>query len=480
MKKEFGYVKKEDRKKILLLCDDIRLHSGVATMAREMVVGTSHHFNWFNIGGAIKHPEEGKVFDLSQSINDKVGIEDADVKVLPSSGYGNAELIRKIIKQEKPDAILLFTDPRYWVWLFEMEREIRQTMPILYLNIWDDYPAPLYNKAYYEACDLLMGISKQTVEINKMVLGEAATDKIIRYVPHGINEDTFRPIKDDEEYKQLEVTRERLFEGRDIDFVVFYNSRNIRRKSPGDVILSFRQFCDQIGPEKAKKCALIMHTQAVDKNGTDLYAVREAICDPEYVNVFFSQNKLSPEQMNLVYNIADVTMLISSNEGWGLSLTESMMAGTPIIGNVTGGMQDQMRFVDSKKKWYTPSPDVPSNHMKTYEESGEWAFPVFPTNISMVGSVPTPYIYDDRCDFRDVANTIEEVYNLSLEERQRRGLAGREWVTSDESGMSARMMCENVLSSINETFDKFQPRAAFELFKVETPEPKFVKHKIVY
>ena len=227
MKKEFGYVKKEDRKKILLLCDDIRLHSGVATMAREMVVGTSHHFNWFNIGGAIKHPEEGKVFDLSQSINDKTGVEDADVKVLPSSGYGNAELIRKIIKQEKPDAILLFTDPRYWVWLFEMEREIRQTMPIFYLNIWDDYPAPLYNKAYYEACDLLMGISKQTVEINKMVLGDAASDKVIRYVPHGIDEDTFRPLDESKESAKVQEIRDRLFEGRDIEFVVFFNSRNI-------------------------------------------------------------------------------------------------------------------------------------------------------------------------------------------------------------------------------------------------------------
>ena len=168
--------------------------------------------------------------------------------------------IRNLIAQEKPDAIFIFTDPRYWVWLFEMEREIRQTMPILYLNIWDDYPAPLYNKAYYEACDLLMGISKQTVEINKMVLREAATDKVIRYVPHGINEDTFRPLDEDKESIQVQEIRDNLFEGRDIEFVVFFNSRNIRRKSPGDVILSFRQFCDQIGPEKAKKCALVMHT----------------------------------------------------------------------------------------------------------------------------------------------------------------------------------------------------------------------------
>ena len=480
MKEKFRYVKKEDRKKILLLCDDIRMHSGVATMAREIVVGTSQHFNWVNVGGAIKHPDQGKFFDLSADVNKQNDIDDADVKLFATSGYGDQNLIRDIIKREKPDAILLFTDPRYWTWMFDMEREIRKTTPIFYLNIWDDYPTPLYNKAFYESCDLLMSISKQTKNINELVLGGAAKGKTLKYVPHGINEFQFYPIKDDEEYKQLEVTRDDMFEGKAIDFVVFWNSRNIRRKSPGDVILSYRHFCDLIGKEAAKKCALVMHTQPVDQNGTDLYAVREAICDPEYVNVFFSSNKLNTKQMNSLYNIADVTMLISSNEGWGLSLTESMMAGTPIIANVTGGMQDQMRFVDDKGNWYTPSKEVPSNHMGTYKEHGNWAKPVFPSNISLVGSVPTPYIHDDRCDFREVAEAIKYWYDLGEEGRAKAGLAAREWVTSDESGMSARRMCENVIESMDTAFDTFVPRRSYDLYKIEDLAPKYVEHPMVY
>lgn len=477
---QFGYIKKEDRKTILLLSDDLRLHSGVATMAREIVVGTSHHFNWVNLGAALKHPEEGKLFDLSDATNKSKGIDDSSVIVVPSSGYGNPDVLRKLLAQYKPDAIMIFTDPRYWTWLFDMEREVRQNVPIMYLNIWDDFPAPLYNRAYYEACDLLMGISKQTVEINKQVLGEVANDKVIKYVPHGINESEFYSIQDAEEQKELKAARERMFEGKDIEFVVLYNSRNIRRKSPGDVILSYRHFCDLIGKEKAKKCALVMHTQPVDQNGTDLFAVREALCDPEYVNVFFSQHKLSTPQMNALYNIANVTMLISSNEGWGLSLTESMMAGTPIIANVTGGMQDQMRFVDDKGKWFTPSPEVPSNHLGTYKEHGRWAKPVFPSNISLVGSVPTPYIYDDRCDFREVAEAIKYWYDMEAKEREQRGLEAREWVLSDEAGMSARVMCNNVIESVNEVFANFKPRSRYDLTKVETPAKKYVKHKLVY
>jgi len=480
MKEKFRYVKKEDRKKILLLCDDIRMHSGIATMAREIVVGTAHHFNWVNLGAAIQHPEVGKAFDISAEVNKLNGIEDADVKVLPNNGYGDAMQIRNLIAQEKPDAIFIFTDPRYWTWLFEIEREIRNEIPLMYLNIWDDYPAPLYNKPYYESCDLLMAISKQTKNINEIVLGEAAKGKLLKYVPHGINDKHFFPMTSVEELEGLSNFKKDLFQGKDIEFVAFFNSRNIRRKSPGDVILSYRMFCDMIGEEKAKKCALVMHTQAVDENGTDLYAVREAICDDSYVNVFFSQERLDTPHMNLLYNIADVGLLITSNEGWGLSLTETMMAGKMIIANVTGGMQDQMRFTDENGKWIDFTSDFPSNHRGTYKECGEWAVPVFPSNISMVGSVPTPYIFDDRCRPEDVAKALEEVYNMGKEERDRRGAAAREWVTSDESGMSARQMCENVLDAMDETFEKFVPRTRFDLYKIEDRPKKYITHKLIY
>ena len=480
MKEKFRYVKKEDRKKILLLCDDIRMHSGIATMAREIVVGTSHHFNWVNLGAAINHPEAGKGFDISTEINRLTGIEDSDVKVLPNNGYGDAMQIRALIAQEKPDAIFIFTDPRYWVWLFEIEREIRNEIPLMYLNIWDDYPAPLYNKPYYESCDLLMAISKQTKNINEIVLGEAVENKILKYVPHGINEEHFFPMTSVDQLETLGQFKKDLFQGKDIEFVAFFNSRNIRRKSPGDVILSYRMFCDLIGEEKAKKCALVMHTQAVDENGTDLYAVREAICDESYVNVFFSQERLDTPQINLLYNIADVGLLITSNEGWGLSLTETMMAGKMIIANVTGGMQDQMRFTDENGKWINFSSDFPSNHRGTYKEHGEWAVPVYPSNISMVGSVPTPYIFDDRCAPEDVAKALEEVYNMGKEERDRRGAAAREWVTSDESGMSARQMCTNVIDAMDETFEKFTPRSRFDLYKVTDRPKKYITHKLIY
>lgn len=480
-----GYIPKESRKKILLLCDDIRMHSGIATMAREIVVGTSHRYNWVNIGAGINHPDQGKRLDLSADTNNFANIDDSSVTVYPFNGYGNAEVLRQLMKLENPDAIMIFTDPRYWVWLFQIENEIRKKVPLIYLNIWDDYPAPLYNEPYYESCDALMSISKQTLNINKLVLGDKAKDKVLRYVPHGINENHFFPIEEsmEEKFGALTKFKHVHLDGKKYDYVVLYNARNIRRKCVSDLIAAYALFCDKIGKEKAKKCLLYLHTQAVDENGTDLPAVIDLLCDPEYVNVKISEHRFNVDEMNMMYNMSDIVVLTSSNEGWGLSITEGMMAGKPFIATVTGGMQDQMRFVNENDEWIDFDENFCSNHFGTYRNNGKWAFPVFPSNISIVGSVPTPYIFDDRADFRDIAARLRESYDLKMESPEYFKLIGekaREWVVSDESMMSAKKMCENVILTVDETLEKFTPRKRFEFTKVESKKRKAIKHKFIY
>ena len=476
-----GYIPKEQRKTILLLCDDIRFTSGISTMAKELVIGTAHRFNWVNLGAAIQHPDQGKRFDICQDTSNLAGIPDASCYIIPTSGYGTPELLRQVIEMEKPDAIMFFTDPRYWIWLFQMENELRKKLPLVYLNIWDDLPAPLYNRPYYESCDALLAISKQTANINRLVLGDKAKDKVIKYVPHGINEEIFTvKSKNDPEVVAM---RKEYFGNNQPEFVVLYNARNIRRKCTSDLILAYAHFCDQLGKEKAKKCALLLHTQKLDENGTDLPTVVELFCDPEYQRVVFCENRYTPYQMSTMYNCADVTALISSNEGWGLSLTESMMCGKPIIATVTGGMQDQMRFEDENGKWIDFDDRFCSNHFGTYRKHGKWAFPVYPSNMSIVGSIPTPYIFDDRADFRDIATAIAEAYATKMygpEEYEEICREAREWVTSEESMQSARMMSKNIIDGIEETFAKWKPRHKYELIKVEKQSRKKSAHPIVY
>jgi len=478
MNSSFAYLPQNERKKILLICDDIRVHSGVATIARELVLNTAQHFNWVNVGGAIQHPEAGKRLDLSADTNTTTGLNDASVILYPTSGYGDTNLIRHLIKIENPDAIFLVTDPRYFIWLFQIENEIRKKIPIVYLNIWDDYPAPMYNKGYYESCDALLAISKQTKNINELVLGDKAKKKVIEYVPHGLNEDIFRPL--DKSNKELVEFKKGLFGGKEFDFVMFFNSRNIRRKQIPDTLLAYRLFIDSLTDEQARKCAFVLHTQVVDENGTDLEAVRELLfgSDSKY-NIIFSNQILDPGGMNMLYNCSDVQILLTNNEGWGLSLTEAILAGKPIIANVTGGMQDQMRF-SKKGKWIDFDADFPSNHNGTIKEHGEWAFPVYPTNRSIQGSPLTPYIWDDRCNAEDAAEQIKAVYNLSNEERQARGLKGREWALSDEAGFTGEKMGQKVIKTLDKLFKTWKPREKYELVNANETQDKVVPHKLVY
>ena len=66
-------------------------------MSKEIVLHTSHKYDWIQKGAAVKHPDEGKFFDVSDDVNKEAGIDNASVRIIPQSGYGNQQLVRKIL-----------------------------------------------------------------------------------------------------------------------------------------------------------------------------------------------------------------------------------------------------------------------------------------------------------------------------------------------------------------------------------------------
>lgn len=474
---------KVKKKKILLLSDDIRLFSGIATQGKEMVFNTVDKYDWVQIAGSMKHPDKGKIIDLSDAVQKETGIEDARVTLYPTDGYGNPDLLREIIAREQPDAILHFTDPRFWGWLYQMEHELRQEIPLLYLNIWDDLGFlegddivdPTWNEPFYRSCDMLMSISKQTYGINKRLLPEYK-DWQLKYVPHGMNTNIFYPIHPNQpEYADLQKYKKQIFGDFEPEYVVMTSNRNIRRKNISDVIAAYKLFCNKLPKEKAEKCVLYLHTQAMDNNGTDLLAVIENIC-PEY-KVYISAGHCDSRSLNYLYNIADVTVNIASNEGFGLTTAEGLSSGTPTIVNVTGGLQDQCGFKYNSK--YIKADEyvkLGSLHDITKWKSainlthGEWAYPVWPKTRSIKGSIPTPFIYDDTVAYKDVVPGLLHFYNMTPEQRMDVGFKGADWIRSEESGMSSKYLRERYIDAFEGVFKNWKPRKRFEICNTEINE----------
>lgn len=457
-----GYIPQKDRKKIILLCDDLRMHSGIATMAREFVTGLSHKYNWVQLAGSVTHPEKGKIMNLDQATNQVAGIEDSYVRLYPVDGYGDANLLNEVIKIEKPDALLHFTDPRFWIWLYQIERELRQKIPIGFYSIWDDLPYPMYNRPYYESCDWIGCISKQTENIVKNILGDVLNKPTkVSYVPHGINSKMFRPLTTDSELSELQLIRRQYFK-KDYKYVIFYNNRNIRRKQTSTIMLAYRTFCDNLPKEEAAKCVLFLHTHPVDEAGTDLPACKQAFC-PNY-DVVFSVDKVLPERMNQLYNIADVTVNLSDNEGFGIATAESVMAGTPIIVTVTGGLQDQCGFVDDEGNPVKFDNGWGTNADGRYKKHGKWVTPIFPGARMMQGSIPTPYILADYAKWEDCAEAFMYWYLLGKEKRREYALEGREWMRG-VGGLSAESMCEKMAAGLDDMMSSWKGRERFNIYR---------------
>ena len=333
----------------------------------------------------------------------------------------------------------------------------------------------MWNAPYYGSCDLIMGISKQSDNIHREVLKQNgfgvydydsksnsnSNGIITGYVPHGLDHNIYKPLPDNDPayVKILEQVKTK----NDAEFVVFWNNRNIRRKQPADVILAFKLFNDMLPEEQRSKTMLLMHTSAVDTNGTDLRAVAKHIAPN--CKIVFSEAKLPIQDLNAVYNSVDVVINIASNEGWGLSSTEALLSGTPIINNVTGGLQDQCGFRNEHGKLIEFTQDFPTNHKAKYADHGVWVKPIFPSNRSIQGSVATPFIFDDRVQSEHVAVAIYDWYITEPEQRKAAGLAGREFCL--ENGLTSEQMGNKMIEMMDMLISQPITRPRYTFNKVE-------------
>lgn len=400
------------RKTLLWLSDHPLVPSGVGIQAKYVIEGLlkSEEYRVVCLGGAIKHPDYTPQMIAPETYGE------ANWIIHPVDGHGNKDLLRKFLREEKPEALVLFTDPRFFYWVWEMEDEIRQVCPIVYWHVWDNDPVPEFNSPIYQATDYIMSLSLKT---HGLLQGLKYPKDRHSYVPHAEPAELFKPLPEDQ---ILEARKKYYGPYANREFILMWNNRNARRKMTGDVLESFARFAKKVGHDKV---ALLMHTSATDQEGQDVHSVAKKLGIEDIL--LLSEGRVPPEQLNLMYNCSDCVINISSNEGFGLGTLESLYAGTPIIVNMTGGLQFQMG------DWWCDLTDFSDQDKLTKIARNRksshrwWGVPVYPAARNLVGSQQVPYIYDDRVNDQQVADAIEKVFLMGRKERKKLGLEAREW-----------------------------------------------------
>lgn len=403
----------EPRKRILWLSDHPLVPSGVGIQAKYAILELlkTERYEFFCLGGAIKHP----AYDVQAVEPDRFG---QNWRIKPVDGHGNKDIMRQLLVEYKPDAIVLFTDPRFFYWVWEMEDEIRKVCPITYWHVWDNDPIPEFNRPIYEATDFIMSLSLKT---HGIMQGLKLDPDRYSYVPHAEPADLFFPL---DEGVIVETKRKYFGPHAEREFIVMWNNRNARRKMTGDVMESVARLAKKIGRDRV---GLLMHTASGDPEGQDIKAVAKSLGIEDLL--MLSEQRCPPEQLNAMYNCADAVINISNNEGFGLGTLESLYAGTPIVVNMTGGLQFQIG------DWWNDITDFSDQAKlekiaRSRQKSHRWfGVPVFPATRNLVGSQQVPYIYDDRVNDEDVAKALEKLYRMGRPARRKLGLQAREWAT---------------------------------------------------
>ena len=370
--------------KVITISDHPLLPSGVGTQTKYMIEALlkSNKFQVLSLGGAVKHPDYTPA---------KVPEYGDDWVIVPVDGYSNPEQLRGHIIGYKPDIVWFMTDPRFYEWLWQMEDEIRENVPLVYYHVWDNYPYPTFNDRFYRSNDLVATISKVTSDIVRTVTPDVKEV----YLPHAVPPELFHKMESPSEKAMLrEIRKSQKLEDK---FVLFFNSRNARRKQTGSLLFWYKEFVDKVGDDKT---CLLMHTDVNDPHGQPLeYLVGHlGLGDGQ---VMFSKEKLPPDHMRNLYNIADCTICISDAEGFGLSANESLACGTPVIATKTGGLQEQV-----------------------FDGENEFGVAIEPSSRAVIGSMQVPWIYEDRLNSQDVVDAMCKMYEMSNEEREELGRLG--------------------------------------------------------
>jgi len=412
---------------VMTISDHPLLPSGVGTQTKYMIEAllNSGKFNVISLGGAVKHQDY-----TPKSVDGYPGVWE----IFPVDSYGDQRIVKQFVQERKPDILYFMTDPRFYEWLWAIDDTIRQKVPMVYYHVWDNYPYPVYNKRFYDSNDVIATISKVTSDIVRTV----APDVEEHYVPHAVNPQFFNKLPPETMTSIMDsnpAMKDR--------FIFFWNNRNARRKQTGSLIYWFKEFLEMDGVDRDKVC-LFLHTDPNDPHGQPIKFLVHSL-GFKGGEVVISEQKLPADQLNVLYNMSDCTINISDAEGFGLATLESLSTKTPIIVNMTGGLQEQVTDGDN---WF--------------------GIGIEPASKAIIGSQQVPFIYEDRIAKEDFLNALYEMYTKPKDELDALGELGHKHVSENYSFEAFNKQWVDLMCRINEHYGSWETRKNYNNIKVVT------------
>jgi glycosyltransferase involved in cell wall biosynthesis len=145
-------------------------------------------------------------------------------------------------------------------------------------------------------------------------------------IPHGVDSEVYKPLPPD----QVDRCKQHYLKVDPSTFVVVAVNRNSTRKQFPYSILAFNEFRKKV-PNSIMYC----HTQIDDQGGHLGYVLSDLGLSPQTDVIFpgkYSPSEPAPDNvLNQFYNCGDVFLTTHLGEGWGLTITEAMAAGVPVV-----------------------------------------------------------------------------------------------------------------------------------------------------
>jgi glycosyltransferase involved in cell wall biosynthesis len=282
-------------------------------------------------------------------------IDAASLEKPPQQGFGY-QVLTDVIRKKQPNVVMLYNDMAVVTRFLE---EIRKSGIPRDFKLWV-YCDQVYDCQLQGMIDILNRDSDRVFAFTpywKKQLKDQGVTRPIHVLGHGFDSKTFYTVPRDLARKSLKLQEDA--------FVIMNLNRNQPRKRQDIMIMAFVELvckypnrpivllciCDK--GEKGGWWLFELYVRELKKRGVPIEPFGNRLMISSQDMVF------KDEDINILYNIADVGISTAEGEGWGLCTFEQMGVGIPQVVPDVGGYKeycsaDNSMVVKPTHRYYLP------------------------------------------------------------------------------------------------------------------------------